>query len=286
MASKGQPVVPVVRLLHHKMCRNGEYPGSTIQRYPVEDALMKWKKPFPDYQPAFYESPHIAGKPWSDPSKDSDDFKKIKFNKLDGKVNRISYLGKYKTFDGIPQNPIGRTGIIGRGLLGRWGPNHAADPIVTRWKRTESGEIVRNQRTGLGYLQMCAIKRKDCGKWAIPGGMVDPGENVTATLKREFAEEALSMNAAPMEVEVFFKLAGKEVYRGYVDDPRNTDNAWIETLAMNFHDENGDMVGRFNFKAGSDAARVVWKDIDRNVDLYANHSTMLKQVAENLSAQW
>ena len=24
------------------------------------------------------------------------------------------------------------TGISGRGLLGKWGPNHAADPIVTQ----------------------------------------------------------------------------------------------------------------------------------------------------------
>ena len=31
------------------------------------------------------------------------------------------------------RNPCGRTGLKGRGLLGRWGPNHAADPIVTRW---------------------------------------------------------------------------------------------------------------------------------------------------------
>lgn len=30
------------------------------------------------------------------------------------------------------RNPVGRTGISGRGCLGRWGPNHAADPIVTR----------------------------------------------------------------------------------------------------------------------------------------------------------
>lgn len=39
-----------------------------------------------------------------------------------------------------PINPVGRTGLRGRGLLGRWGPNHAADPIITRWKRTESGD--------------------------------------------------------------------------------------------------------------------------------------------------
>lgn len=30
------------------------------------------------------------------------------------------------------RNPLGRTGCKGRGTLGRWGPNHAADPIVTR----------------------------------------------------------------------------------------------------------------------------------------------------------
>ncbi|KAI2535102.1 nudix hydrolase 9 [Homo sapiens] len=30
------------------------------------------------------------------------------------------------------RNPAGRTGLVGRGLLGRWGPNHAADPIITR----------------------------------------------------------------------------------------------------------------------------------------------------------
>ena len=30
-----------------------------------------------------------------------------------------------------------------------------------------------------------------------------------------------------------------QVYEGYVDDPRNTDNAWMETVAVNFHDDTG-----------------------------------------------
>lgn len=41
-------------------------------------------------------------------------------------------------------------------------------------------------------LQFCAIQRKDCGEWAIPGGMVDPGELITDTLRREFLEEAFN----------------------------------------------------------------------------------------------
>lgn len=41
-------------------------------------------------------------------------------------------------------------------------------------------------------LQFCAIQRRDCGQWAIPGGMVDLGEHVSQTLRREFMEEALN----------------------------------------------------------------------------------------------
>lgn len=39
---------------------------------------------------------------------------------------------------------------------------------------------------------MVAIERLDTKQWAIPGGMVDPGEKVSQTVKREFMEEALS----------------------------------------------------------------------------------------------
>ena len=33
--------------------------------------------------------------------------------------------------------------MIGRGLLGRWGPNHAADPIVTRFVFSLNKYIIR-----------------------------------------------------------------------------------------------------------------------------------------------
>ena len=47
-------------------------------------------------------------------------------------VDRRSYLRMYHVVDGIPQNPVGRTGVVGRGVLGRWGPNHAGLAVVTR----------------------------------------------------------------------------------------------------------------------------------------------------------
>ncbi|KAI6243004.1 Hydrolase, NUDIX family [Aphelenchoides fujianensis] len=102
-----------------------------------------------------------------------------------------------------PQNPMGRTGLRGRGILGRWGPNHAADPIVSRFKD--------------GKLQFVAIKRGDTGDWAIPGGMVDAGEEISATLKREFTEETLD-NVNNEEIESLWSK-GVKIYSGYVDDP-------------------------------------------------------------------
>ena len=39
----------------------------------------------------------------------------------------------------------------------------------------------------------------------------------------------------PLPRFLAFPLLGQVVYRGYVDDPRNTDNAWLETTAFHFH---------------------------------------------------
>ena len=55
-----------------------------------------------------------------------------KWNELDNKIDRRSFIETYKIINGRPINPMGRTGLTGRGQLGKWGPNHAADPVVTR----------------------------------------------------------------------------------------------------------------------------------------------------------
>lgn len=57
----------------------------------------------------------------------------LKFNDIDGKIDRTSYPDRYKIDQtGLPLNLHGRTGITGRGRLGKWGPNHTNDVIVTR----------------------------------------------------------------------------------------------------------------------------------------------------------
>ena len=98
-----------------------------------------------------------------------------------------------------------------------------------RWQRNEQGEpiLVDNKKV----LEFVAIKRKDNGEWAIPGklgsalrmsthdvdrdgvqkgGMVEPGDTVSVTLKKEFGEEALNSLAGSEEVSFFFYPARHE----------------------------------------------------------------------------
>lgn len=134
---------------------------------------------------------------------------------------------------------------------------------------------------------MVAIQRKDNNMWAIPGGMVDSGEKVGQTLLREFTEEALNSSEESGEmIKKFFENSGTEIYKGYVDDPRNTDNAWMETVVYNFHDDDGDIVGNLKLSAGDDAGNVKWMDIDRSLNLYASHKLFVQKVVEKLNAHW
>ena len=123
--------------------------------------------------------------------------------------------------------------------------------------------------------------------------MVDAGEEVSQTIKREFFEEALNSletnqqktNEMNQKLSQFFS-SGEEIYRGCVDDPRNTDNAWMETIAVNFHDSTGDTIGGIELTAGDDAIGVKWVDIKSSLELYANHLDFIEKTSKSLSAHW
>ena len=89
---------------------------------------------------------------------------------------------------------------------------------------------------------MIAVLRRDSNEWALPGGLVDVGEPASVSLLREFQHEtggAFGASAAEKgKMEKLVKMlfsSGEILHRGYVDDPRNTDHAWIETTAVHFH---------------------------------------------------
>ena len=250
----------------HTAARSQENP-TYPQRFPVPDDKVPWGVPFPSYAPV----------PYTFARKNADFADAADPKAVPELSKRHSYTGAL-TLDarsGAPINPEGRTGMSERGRLAKWGPNHAADPIVTRY-HPESGE-----------LQLVVIKRKDTGMWALPGGMVDSGEAVSETVKREFAEEAGALQDAK-QAERFRELAaalfgqgGETVYTGYVDDPRNTDNAWMETAALHFHC-NEELGALLPLEAGEDAGSVKWVTIDHGFQLYAGHDVWVRTVEKNM----
>ncbi|MEE6516241.1 hypothetical protein FKM82_025525 [Ascaphus truei] len=283
-----------VSMAAHIKALTSPYPGSQVKRWPVPPQKVSWSVDWPEYSPVEYTARSVLAQPtWADPPLGEGGFCP-RFNTLDGSVQRESFDGTYHVENGMPRNPSGRTGVTGRGLLGRWGPNHAADPIITRWKRDAGGQKGTDAASGLPILQFIAIQRKDCGQWAIPGGMVDPGELVTATLRREFCEEALNSLEKTGEenketedkIQSLFSQEHLQIYRGYVDDPRNTDNSWMETQAVNYHDETGHLLDLLPLHAGDDAGKVQWVDVSSSCSLYASHASFIRILAERRGAHW
>eukprot|EP00056_Hartaetosiga_gracilis_P018211 m.10081 g.10081 ORF g.10081 m.10081 type:complete len:289 (+) comp6505_c0_seq4:188-1054(+) len=262
--------------------RCSTYPGG-LARFTVPDALISWKSKFDEYSPVFYEAPVVLKQPeWADVPENRSTFK---YNEIDGTIDRTSAHSPYVvTQDGYPRNPLGRTGICGRGLLGRYGPNHAADPVVTMWKRDTNGKIVMDT-DGYPVLVFVSIKRRDSGVWALPGGMVDAGEVASQALKREFGEEALNAmalskeetEALENELTALFDTQGATVlYKGFVDDPRNTDNAWMETTVVNIHDDDSDVFSKFKLEGGDDATNAEWVEYHPGMELYASHTYFME----------
>ena len=62
--------------------------------------------------------------------------------------------------------------------------------------------------------------------------------------------------------------------RRHWDDPRNTDNAWMETSCTLFHDASGKLTENLQLNAGDDAADCQWVTVDIDapeIEMYASH---------------
>ncbi len=138
-------------------------------------------------------------------------------------------------------------------------------------------------------MQVLAIKRKDTGEWALPGGMVKAGDSVSATVKKSINEVGNFKNPAKQKefdelVKVLF-AEGTEVYAGYNDDPRNTDNAWMESKAVHFHctKELGEMLPlNLTNRGGKDVkgGQVGW--LDANAEIEPRYAAMVRCVTRRL----
>ncbi|CAB1430717.1 unnamed protein product [Pleuronectes platessa] len=154
------------------------------------------------------------------------------------------------------RNPGGRTGLRGRGALSQLGPNLNLDLIVTRWRDSE--------RSALEYLAVWDESQRNL---AFPGGPVQPDGLLPVTLKKTMGKTLFEkLNAKVSE--------GTKVSEGYVDDCRNTDDAWVETTVLNIHlDRNSHvmLVSGHGFPQ--------WQEVSSKTRLGSHQRDSLRQVA-------
>lgn len=270
------------------------YPQSNVSRVKVSGkARHDWEVPLKDYNPPYFTHHSVLGQPWADT-----EFVRSyrdKFNQVDDDLDRRrTSQAEYdiEKLTGRPLNPSGRTGLCGRGLLGRWGPNHQSLIIVTRWFRDHNDHRIVMPSSKKPLLEFVAVKFY--GEWGVPGGFVQPKETYMERAQLEFLEEAL--NASNMtesyykglakHLDKFYEVESQFVYQGYIKDNRNTDNAWIEGRVSHVHDKEGhDTIG-FELRPGDGAQDVKWLIAHRDMSVNPQHKEFLRYVTDILDAHW
>jgi ADP-ribose pyrophosphatase len=185
----------------------------------------------PGYDPPFYVDPSVTQNErdggaggWADPGA----FEQVK------EEPRIQ-AAKFKDDSGKPLNPRGRTGIAGRGLLGLWGPNlSVAVNLVRTNEATGELEILLGNKEGGQDLE-------------LPKGFVLPGEEPDEAVARVLESET-GWRPSGLDSEV--------VFEGYTYDPRETDNAWVESRVSLI--VAGSDLRRSTFRPGGEFDEVKW----------------------------
>ncbi|CAI9616497.1 unnamed protein product [Staurois parvus] len=263
--------------LYHVNSRILQYPDSKITRYPVPDEFVPWEVEFPGYNPLLYHAERIDRGEY-DPKTEMEQ-KSRQYNVIDGLYDFRSCCGIYTVKDGLPLNPMGRTGLKGIGNMRWFGPNHSLHPVLTRWSTGSASGL--NQTASKNILEVLVVRWRGNELWSLPGGTLDPGQRIPIRFKALLVHTDLSEFLALLD-------SGTEVFHGYLDDPRNTDNAWIETLAVNIHLDTKENLDKLlqNLKESDDDITLRWQLLEQKIPLYANEKEILQRTAEHLHAHY
>ncbi len=189
----------------------GERPASYPQRFRIliDDSL--WRVEPDDYTPPYHVDKlvlendfSIKSDGWADP----EDFSKLKDRTPFEALKKLDKEGR-------PLNPRGRTGIAGRGLLGKWGPNNIVTILFTRETNAEVN------------LECLFEVSDDSDTLSLPSKFVKNGQSPESTIQQKLG----SMFYSNLDTK-----DGELILNGYSYDKRQTDHAWIENHVFHFHE--------------------------------------------------
>ncbi|XP_076026118.1 transient receptor potential cation channel subfamily M member 2-like [Genypterus blacodes] len=162
------------------------------------------------------------------------------------------------------RNPGGRTGMRGRGALSCLGPNLNVDLVLTRLRDSKRS-----------VLEFLAVWDESQAAWALPGGPVQSGENLPVMLMKVLDQKLYET----INTNIKEGTKVKQVFEGYVDDSRNTDNAWVETTVLTFHlDRTSPFMDTVSSHGSSQA--VQWLEVSGKAQLCSNQRDNLRLIAK------
>ncbi|KRZ76987.1 ADP-ribose pyrophosphatase, mitochondrial [Trichinella papuae] len=233
------------------------YYNTTIERGHVPKMYRSWSVDFPGYKPVAYtaECPKDA---ICDPDIEDPNFNP-RFNDYDGNVDRRRLKkqinGKHKLYGmngKYPLNPNGRTGVTGRGVLLRYGPNYLIQVLISRGQSVKEYIVIEPEN---------------------PDDLVNFPEDFVNSTEFTFIPpklydlllKELTKSYDPRHANYLLEKTFKnkvELYRGFVADNRNTDNAWIETLTIEYNDPKYKGIGKIKLNPQTNPMHLKWQILD------------------------
>jgi ADP-ribose pyrophosphatase len=235
----------------------GERPASYPPRLRILIDEAPWGIECPDYAPPYHVDPSVLENDssqksggWADP----EDFAKAQESADQEPATHQEETGRQL-------NPRGRTGIAGRGLLGKWGPNDMVSAVVTRiGGATDKLDIV------LGRIG-------ENGNFLLPKGFVASGETFDDAMARVLAHEIGWQDDSGK---------GDVIVEGYRYDPRQTDHAWVEMHGRLLHQDTDSL--SFEIRPGGSFKGVDWCPLDAEIvnKLPANQAALVREAVKRL----
>ena len=265
--------------------------GSLVMRQHVARNQQPWEIELEGYSPMDYTSPYTLFFSEDSPV---DCYRWAQGSDPELAKKSASRHQTRSELGGRPMNPCGRTGIRGRGVLGKWGPNNAVHYVITRPALDIDATPIERNGQRMQTILMC--KRRD-GRWLLPGVFQDDA-SVDPMLRKTFGLDNKSMNDneelqetaqilldAP-ESDMLHDTAGP--------DDRDTDNAWVEyhfKLVELPSVRNPEKDGSLNrFEIADDPAaesRMEWVTIHKDILVaYASHYRVIEGLAQSKKAFW
>ena len=258
-------------------CRNQKYPYTECDRYRVPDNKIKFNIEYTNYENDV-----------------------IPFIEISNSLTKIikdksEYDLKYKeAIKNLLKNPIGRTGIIGKGLLKTYGENKFAFTVITKYKRSSSGAIEFSDIENAPNYEFLALKNQYFNnEWIIPNGYFENNDYFLSSLLKPLGNLILYKKSKVQFLQTLYYelfINPISVYNGYLDDYLNTDDAWIIAQAENYHHENDDVQLKLkkvinDNEMNSEQINFEWIDF-RNNKIYSPHKMILNFTKKILCSNW